>query len=119
MKTKYWVLLLSGVLAVSLALCLWLYRPREGATRAEIWSGGELVQTVELRIDQSLVVEHGGGRNVVTVEQGRIAVTEADCPDGYCMRRGFCAGGVPIVCLPNRLTIRFVGGSSQVDAVAG
>ena len=45
-------------------------------------------------------------------------LTEADCPDGYCMDRGFCSGGAQIVCLPNRLVISFLA-SEEVDFVVG
>ena len=49
---------------------------------------------------------------------GKIAVTEATCPDHYCMKRGFCASGMDIVCLPNKLVIHFIG-EQTVDAAAG
>jgi len=60
----------------------------------------------------------GGGHNVVTVKDGRIAVTQANCPDHYCMDRGFCNSGSPIVCLPNRLVIEF-SGEQEIDFVVG
>ena len=47
-----------------------------------------------------------------------MAVTEATCPDHYCMKRGFCDGGAQIVCLPHRLVLKFVG-ESEVDFVVG
>ena len=45
-------------------------------------------------------------------------LTQANCPDHYCEKRGFCAGGTDIVCLPNRLVIHFLG-AQTVDAQAG
>ena len=59
-----------------------------------------------------------GGVNTVTVQGGKIAVTQANCPDSYCMARGYCNAGAQIVCLPNRLVIRFLG-EQNIDAVAG
>ena len=70
------------------------------------------------RVDQQLTVESENGTNVITVKDGKVAVTEADCPDGYCMERGFCSGGAQIVCLPNRLVLHFIG-QSDVDFVVG
>ena len=119
MKTKYWIGILAGILAVSLGLSVLVLLPRSGAASAEIYSGGTLLRTVSLRIDQEFTVETPqGGRNTVTVRDGKIAVTDADCPDHYCMARGFCAAGPEIVCLPNRLVIQFVG-KSDVDAAVG
>ena len=72
---------------------------------------------MDLAIDQEFeITTAGGGRNVVTVQDGKIAVTAANCPDHYCMDRGFVGGGTQIVCLPNRLEIR-VTGTSDVDFV--
>lgn len=117
MKTRTWSLLLLALLALCLALSLPLFLG-ERATQAEIWSDGVLIARVDLAQDRELTVEGPYGENVVTVSHGRIAVTWADCPDGYCVARGFCDRGAEIVCLPNRLVIRFTGGSG-VDAVAG
>lgn len=118
MKTKTWVLLLGSLLALCLGLSLWLLIPGADAARAEIWSDGELLDTVDLGTDQTKTVTSQYGTNVITVKDGKIAVTQADCPDGYCMDRGFCSSGVQIVCLPNRLVIRFIG-EQKIDGVAG
>ena len=108
MKTKTWILLIAAIAAVCLGLSIFLLLPGDDAVYAEISSGGKIVRTVNLRIDQQFTV----------VGDGRIAVTAADCPDHYCMERGFCSSGTPIVCLPNRLVIQFQGEQS-VDAAAG
>ena len=118
MKTKTWILLLAGMLLVCAGFSLWLLMPAGTATRAEIWSEGVLVDTVDLRIDQTLTVQSGNGINVITVRDGKIGVTQADCPDGYCVDRGMCGGGAQIVCLPNRLVIQFVD-EPTVDGVVG
>ena len=119
MKTKTWILLIAAAAAVCLFLSILLLTPGDAAAYAEISSGGSVVKTVDLRVDQQFTVTaDSGGSNTVTVRHGRIAVTEADCPDHYCMERGFCSSGTPIVCLPNRLVIQFVGEQS-IDAVAG
>ena len=114
MKTKYWLMIFGAVAAVCIALSLPLLR-QDQARFARITSKGETVKTVDLMIDQEFTVD---GRNTVTVENGKIAVTWADCPDHYCMKRGFCAGGTDIVCLPNRLVISFLG-EQEVDAAIG
>ena len=104
MKSKTWLTLLGAVLLVCLGLSLWLLRPGK---------------TVDLRADQEFTVTgENGGVNVVTVRDGKIAVTQANCPDHYCEKRGFCAGGADIVCLPNRLVIHFLQ-AQTVDAQVG
>ena len=119
MKSWMW----AGILVVLLIVCgvfgVIFMAPGEQALWAEIVSDGEVVKTVDLRVDQAFTVEtKNGGYNVVTVKDGKIAVTEASCPDHYCRDRGFCSGGVDIVCLPNKMVIRFLG-EQEVDAVLG
>jgi len=116
-KTKSWAILLSVLLAVSLGLSLWLLRPQQAAY-AQVWSDGKLIHTLDLNVDRVVEVKTDSGSNRIEIRDGQIAVTDADCPDHYCMDRGFCSGGVQIVCLPNKLVIKFVG-STEVDGVAG
>ncbi len=118
MKSKTWMALIGGLLALCLGLSLWLLWPGGDAAYAEIWSDGKLVHTLALSVDRQVTVQTGRGTNVITVKDGKIAVTQADCPDHYCMDRGFCAGGTQIVCLPNRLVIRFTE-KQELDGVAG
>ena len=117
MKTKYWIAVLAVVLIICAGLSL-LTLGGETASRAQIVSDGKVIRTVDLSIDQVFTVETGSGYNVVTVKGGKIAVTEASCPDHYCMARGFCNSGAQIVCLPNKLVIEFLG-DAEIDGVVG
>ena len=118
MKSKYWIIALSAVLLICAALSFWLLFPGRQTQWAEVWSDGELIKTVNLLQEGSFTVENGYGTNIITVKDGKIAVTEATCPDHYCMKRGFCSSGAQIVCLPNRLVIKFVA-EQGIDGVSG
>lgn len=118
MKTKFWLILVLAVSVVSLGLSLWLFRPTEDATTVKIISEGKLLHTLSLSEDTQLEIVSTNGTNTVTVRDGKVAVTEADCPDHHCINRGFCAGGVQIVCMPNRLVLEFAG-DSQFDGISG
>ena len=119
MKTKTWILLLGAAFLLSLLGSFFVLRNRPDAARAQISSGGKVVKTVNLRENQQFTITaENGGQNIITVRDGKIAVTEATCPDHYCMKRGFCASGTDIVCLPNRLVIHFIG-AQTVDSAVG
>ena len=119
MKTRTWILIFALILIVCLGASLSFLAPGEASTQAEISSQGQVIKTVDLRINQEFTVDNGsGGYNVVTVKDGKIGVSEATCPDHYCMKRGYCNSGTEIVCLPNRLVIRFLG-EQEIDAVVG
>ena len=118
MKTKAWIALLGAVGVVCLGLCLWLIRPGGQAQAVRVISQGEIKYILPLDEDARVEITTELGTNVITVKDGEVAVTRADCPDGYCMARGWCSGGAQIVCLPNRLVVEFVG-ENVPDGVAG
>lgn len=118
MKTKAVIVVLAIVAAVCVALSLWLLLPREDAAAVKVISEGKVLYTLPLSEDTQIRIATDRGENVVTVKDGKVAVTEASCPDHYCMHRGWCSGGGQIVCLPNRLVLEFTG-KKTVDGVAG
>ncbi len=118
MKSKHWALILGAVLILCAGLSLWLLLPSEDAAQIQILSDGKVLHTLPLSTDREITVTTDRGTNTVTVRDGKVAVTHADCPDSYCMRRGWCGSGTPIVCLPNRLQIIFLG-EQELDGVSG
>ena len=119
MKTKTWAVILALILIVCIGLSIPFLLPGDDAAYARIVSNGQILHLVDLAVDREIqVTTVKGGRNTLTVRNGKIAVTEANCPDHYCMDRGFCSSGSPIVCLPNGLVIEFQG-ETEIDFVAG
>ena len=118
MNSKYWLLIFVLLVIICGVLSICLFLPGKAAETAEIWSDGVLVKRVSLQTDQTFTVVGENGTTVVTVSAGKISVSDADCPDHYCMQRGFCNSGAQIVCLPNRLVIKFAD-SGPVDGAVG
>ena len=113
--------LLSAVLAAAcLAAILLLRLGRAPGRTAEIRQDGRTIRTVSLSEDAVFTVNApGGGSNTVEVSGGRIRVSQADCPDGTCVRQGWVSDtGTPIVCLPHGLVILVNGGEGYADAAA-
>lgn len=117
MKTKYWIIGIALLLAASTAAAFFLSRDSQPADTVQVFSEGKLLYALSLKKDQTVTVETDRGSNTVTVQNGKVAVTEADCPDGYCMARGYCSSGAQIVCLPHRLVLQFA--HSGLDGVSG
>ena len=117
MKSKHWAAVLAVLVIVCLFLTFFLRAPGKPATHAEIRSGSSST-IIDLSEDQEFLLECENGYNVITVRGGKIAVTEADCPDQYCVRQGFCNSGVEIVCLPHELVIRFLN-DDGIDGAIG
>ncbi len=109
-------IVLAAVAAAGAAVFLLMYSFVLPNPAAEIYQDGKLIKSVSLSEDTEFIVECDSGYNKIKVEDGKICVEEADCPDKICVRQGKINGSVPIVCLPHRLEIRVVGGSNNVDA---
>lgn len=119
-KNLVWAAGLAAVCLICAAVILF-WRIGENNPTAEIYSGGELVRTVDdLSPDEeySFRVDCGDGYNIVTVGGGEIWVSEADCSNQTCVNAGkISGGGQTIICAPHKLVIRITSGSGA-DAVA-
>ncbi len=122
MKTKVILFLLLAAAAVSAAVLL-LRGGGEDSPMARITRDGVLLEEIDLNEvgrPYTLTFEDESGSNTVSVERGRIRVSEADCPDRVCVNQGWISdGAVPVVCLPHRLMVEIVGGGGELDGGAG
>lgn len=116
-KTKLAVLFLIVLCLVS-AAAFYLVSLFPVGTVAVIRLDGQEIERIDLsavKESYDIPINTKYGYNLVHVAQGSISVTEANCPDGVCVRQGaISTGGVPIVCMPHRLTISIEG--SGIDA---
>ena len=82
---------------------------------------GEVLYSFDLSKEEnrSFVIEYGDSSNTVEIKDGKIRVSEAECPDKTCVRTGWLSSSaMPIVCLPNHLIIEFADENSEIDALA-
>lgn len=108
------VILLAVLVAV-------LYLPGKSGDplTAEVYQDGQLLKRVSLQTDITFEVT-GKYTNVITVEDGTVAITAADCPGEDCVHSGAIrTPGRSLVCLPNGVEVRIVGQSGDVDFVVG
>lgn len=121
-KTRTWIIITASALAVCAVLAAWLTLRGAGGTVANIYRDGELIMSIDLALvtqPQTFTLSDESGTNTITVERGRICVSEADCPDQVCVRAGWLSDSAsPIVCLPHRLVIQ-LGSGGGADTAAG
>lgn len=114
------ILLILAVLV--LAGGFWLLRAatRQAGAAAEVRLDGELIMTLPLCEDTTVVIGEGEHTNTLVVEDGGISVAAATCPDHVCMDRGVVRhDGETIVCLPNRMVVTVTGGQANgVDGIS-
>ena len=114
---KIWIAAALAVIIISGAVSAYMLLRSKGKT-VEIISDGKTIYTLDLSLerDREIIVEYKGRKNVIKIENGDIYMSEADCPDHTCVKTGHLSkSGVPIVCLPNKLMIRYKEGG-ELDA---
>ena len=116
MRTRSWALLLGAVFLILAGLALWQSLSAKPAGSAAVYADGVLARTIDLSAEGEYRVESAEGWNLLTVQDGKLAVTAASCPDGDCVRCGPRNSDPPIVCLPNRVSIRFTE-AGEIDGV--
>lgn len=87
----------------------------------EIQYDGETVEYFELTDDLDMTIElQYEGYNVVHIHDGHVDMIEADCPDQDCVHMAaitYDSWNPTIICAPNKIVVRIVGGTSQVDGI--
>ncbi len=107
---KIFILLLILILSVSLVVAVSM-NSQSGGNIVSIVQDGELIERIDLSCEKDrtfTIMSKSGGENVVCIENGSINISSADCPDQTCVHMGKLKNEAnPIVCLPNKLIIRF------------
>lgn len=117
---------LGDVLAVALVVLLaagifvcFLPGRSSDAAAVEIYQDGRLIRTLSLAEDVEFSVD-GKYHNTVSIQNGKVAIIDSDCPGEDCVACGWASGsGRSIVCLPNGVEIRVVADGGNVDFVVG
>jgi hypothetical protein len=117
-SSKTWIAIFAAVLIICAAAFLLLKSNGAQGTTAVIRVDGEIYEKINLdavAVAYDMEIETEFGYNKLHIEHDGISVTDADCRDHICMDQGKVSqSGVPIVCLPHRLTIEIEGG--DIDA---
>ena len=113
-KIRNDIILITVILALALGAFL-IFRScaKEGSV-VSVTVNGEIYKRVSLDTDTTFDVitgESGEHKNTVTVKDGKVSVTYADCPDGICKsHRAINKRGESIICLPHRVAVTVEGG---------
>ncbi len=119
MKKKWPYFLVGALLIAGVAGSILVLRQPEGRL-VEIVQDGEVLYRLDLAQEEDRVIEvvYGGSVNTIEIKDHQIHMQKAQCPDQTCVRMGWLDSAAPIVCLPNRLVIRFADGG-ELDQTVG
>lgn len=105
-----------AVIAILVSAMFWTNVGSKEGSMVSIYKEGTLIKEISLDSDTEIVIE-GDYENVVTIKDGKAAITKSDCPGTDCVHSGWIhEAGRSIVCLPNRVELR-IEGTSEVDFV--
>ena len=96
--------------------------PRQGlGTKVVVEIEGQVVHEFDLSLDmEPLRIETKHGFNVIEIAEGKVRVSEADCPDLLCVHTGWRQhAGQVIVCLPHYFVVRIVGEQEDPGSLDG
>lgn len=111
---------IAAVLAM--AVCIFAFFASGGAgeesAQLMVYRDGGLIR--QLSLEENAVFQIDGPyHNVITVQNGRAAITASDCPGEDCVHSGWIdAPSRSVVCLPNRVELR-VRAARDVDFALG
>ena len=113
------LLLVAGALIIAGGIWFFYSAGAEKGKGVEITVDGESKAFLPLGEDDSIRIDTDGGYNVITVKDGEVTVSEADCRDQICVEhKKIRKTGETIVCLPHKLVVTVTGDEpGDFDAV--
>ncbi len=123
MKNRIWIIVFSAVFV--LCILSWMYISNISLSKrvVGIYQNGRLIEKIDLNTvsqEREITVSGECGKNTILVSHEYIKMKSAECPDKICVKHGELKSlNNPIVCLPNKIVIKFEGEAENVDAKTG
>ncbi|GFI04934.1 MAG: NusG domain II-containing protein [Lachnospiraceae bacterium] len=115
------LILLGGILLTAFVIWLIPMLLNNGAPAViRVFQDGHEIGTYSVLEDQTIAIPYEEENyNLLLISGGQVSVSDADCPDGLCVRhRAIERNGESIICLPHKLVIQIESKEeSDLDAV--
>lgn len=114
------IILILVVLILAGGTFLWMsLSGGETGAKAFVYVDGEVQATYDLKTEGEFEIVTDQGKNILVIRDGEADMTEADCPDGLCVKQhAISKTGETIVCLPHKVVIEVEGAQeSELDAI--
>ncbi len=123
MKNRIWIIIFSAVIIVCALIYFLTIGSFSNTQYVGIYQGNLLIEKINLDTltqDKKITLKGENGENVILVSNGHIKMLSAQCPDNTCVKHGeLKKGGTPIVCLPNKIVIKWENATEDYDAKTG
>ena len=123
MTNRLWIIVFSFVALLCLGIWLFISNISSPSRVVGIYKDSSLVEKIDLNSvtsEREITLSGEYGDNVILVSNGHIMMKSADCPDKLCVEHGeLKSSSSPIVCLPNKVVIKFENSTYGADAKTG
>lgn len=123
MKNRTWIIIFAIVISLCAVVYFLISNGFSSTSTVGIYQNGELVEKIDLNsvtTEREITLKGDCGENTILVSHGKIKMLSAECPDKVCVNHGELAqGGTPIVCLPNKVVIKWENSGQSYDAKTG
>ena len=117
------VILVTVILVIAVTVLLFINATKVQGNRVVVKINGVEAQSYALSENTEFEIKTGKNNensNIVVIENGKVRVTEADCPDGICKEyRPISYVGETIICLPHKVVIEIVGDNTDMELDIG
>lgn len=114
------IILFAVLLAAGLMLSALTLRSGGEGGSVVVTVAGETYGRYSLSEDREITVERDGHLNKITIKDGAVQMSEANCRNQLCVRQGTISkANETIVCLPNRIVVRIEGKGGEYDVISG
>lgn len=117
LKKNDWILI-AGILIIALLAILFMTWSKKEGAKVVVTVDKQIYKTLPLNEDTTLLIgEKTMDYNILEIKDGKVRMTEANCPDKICVEhRAIHYDHESIVCLPHKVTVEIRGGEdSDVD----
>ena len=110
------IILILSILAVATVLLIVTRSQGEAGSYAVVIIRNNEIGRYSLAFDGIYAINDG--KNTIEIRDGKVRMTEADCPNHLCVRQGWISfSGQSIVCLPNELSVTITGADDAADFI--
>lgn len=110
------IILIVVILAVGVVLLIVTGNHGKAGSYAIVMVRNNEIARYSLSTDGIYTIN--GGTNTIEIKDGKVRMTEAECPNHLCVRQGWISfSGQSIVCLPNELSVTITGADDAADFI--
>lgn len=122
-KNRIWIIVFSVAALICFGVWLFISNVSSPTSVVGIYKDGSIVDKIDLNSvtnEYEITLSGEYGDNIILVSNGHIKMKSADCPDELCVEHGELKNSYsPIVCLPNKVVIKFENSTGGADAKTG